>query len=174
MRIHGNPYKKVVLDASPLIDALTIDLVAQKPELKYLMSQHSRLTDYLERDPRLQRRLLDLLGSTEEIVITPNVVGEIRSERYLKPESLHEAYWENCMDFFRRHHVREVLIPLSELEQNEGTKRLTCQFGPTDVGLMVLANREECSLLTNDGRWYAGLSVLGRLDIKQVKFLLEE
>lgn len=173
MSIASNPYKKVVIDTSPLIDALAIDLIARKPELKTLMSRHSHLTDYLERDPRLQQRLLDLLDTIEEIVITPNVIGEIRSKRYLKPISLHKAYWENCMEFFRRHNVREVLVPLSDLEQNEGTKRLTCEFGPTDAGLMVLASREKCSLLTNDDRWYAWQPVFGKLEIKQVRPLLE-
>jgi len=173
MSLTSNFFKKVVLDTSPLIDALAIDFAVRKPIWETQISRLSPLTDFLRYDVRRQRQYLELLGSIEEIVITSNVVGEIRSERYSKPEDLHEAYWGNCLDFFRRHQIREELVSLSDLEKNEGTRKLVCQLGPTDAGLMVLADREECFLLTNDDRWYSWQSVFRNLEVRLIKHMLD-
>ena len=169
MRVSGNPHKKVVLDTSPLIDALAVDLATREPDFGFLIERVSPLTDFLRSDPRRQRQFLALISSIEEIVITSNVVGEMRSERYSKPAEFHAAYWKNCLQFFKRHHIREELVPLAELEKDERIRELVCKIGPTDTGLMVLANRERCTLLTNDGHWFNWQYLFPRMEIRLVE-----
>lgn len=169
MRSGNAPYKKVVFDTSPLIDALAVDLVIREPNFEFLIERVSPLTGFLRSDPRRQRQFMALLDSIEEIVVTSNVVGEMRSERYSKPAEFHAAYWKNCFQFFKRHHIREELVPLADLEKDERIRELVYKIGPTDTGLMVLANRERCALLTNDGHWFNWQYLFPKMEIRPVE-----
>lgn len=169
MRTSDNPYKKVVLDTSPLLDALAVDLAEREPNFGFLLDRVSPLTSFLQHDPRRQRQFMALLGSIQDLIITSNVVGEIRSNRYSKPAEFHEAYWGNCLHFFKKHHIREELVTLADLEKDETLKQLVCKVGPTDAGLMVLANREECLLLTNDGHWFNWQHLFPKMEIRLVE-----
>lgn len=173
MDLTQRDFRKVVIDTAPLLDALAIDLAVHRQQWAPLISRTSPLTDFLERDPLKRKRFLQLLDNIGEMIITSHVIGEIRRERYVNPPDFHAAYWSHCLEFFSRHNVREELVTLADLNRDEKTKQIVCEFGPVDAGLMVLANREKCYLLTNDDNWYGVLGIFGNLEIKLIKNLLD-
>jgi hypothetical protein len=123
-------------------------------------------------NPTNQRSFRVLLNSIEEIIITSHVIGEIRSGRYLKHQELHTLYWRSCLNFFDTHNVNEKLVTLRDLNNDERLKQILCVDGPTDAGLIALADREGCLLITNDGHLYNWLGAFPRVEIKLVEDLV--
>src|SRR5262249_47995198 len=164
-------YQKVVIDTAPLIDALTLELIDRKPKWEPTILHKSPLHPCLAGNPTSQRSFRVLLKSIGEIIITSHVIGEIRSEIHL-PQELHADYWQSCLDFFDTHNVSEKLITLRDLNNEDGLKQIVCTFGPTDAGLMALADREGCLLLTHDDRLYTWLGAFPRVKIGLVKNLV--
>lgn len=161
------PYQKVVLDTSPLIAALAFEFIACEPRAEYLKSG---LRPYLN-DPQNASNFHTLLERVEEFLITPHVIGEIRSETHVYPEH-HAAYWRQSMDFLERRNFSEKLITVAELNQSEALRRIVCAVGPTDAGLVALASREQCVLLTDDGRLYNWLGAFPDMEIQLVENLV--
>lgn len=171
MPITIHPYQKVVIDTSPLIDALTLELIEREPKWEPAILRKSPLHPRLAHDPRSQRNFRVLLNSIEEIIITSHVIGEIRSGRYI-PQELHAVYWQSCLNFFDMRNVNEKLVTLRDLNNDERLRQILCEDGPTDAGLIALANREKCLLLTNDGHLYKWLCAFPRMEIKLVEDLV--
>jgi hypothetical protein len=171
MPIARYPYQKVVIDTSPLIDALTLELIEREPKWEPTILHKSRLHPCLADNPTNQRSFRVLLNSIEEIIITSHVIGEIRSERYI-PQELHASYWQSCLNFFDTHNVNEKLITLRDLNSEDRLRQLVCAVGPTDAGLVALANLEGCLLLTNDGRLYNWLGAFPRMKIELIENLV--
>jgi hypothetical protein len=167
----SNPYRKVVIDTSPLLDALVLQLIDREPKWELQILGRSRLSRYLEADRLTRKHFRELLDSIETLLITSHVIGEIRSDWHVHPD-LHATYWQGCMDFFGERNVDERLVTLADLSNDEALKQVVTHIGPTDVGLMALANHEECPLLTNDGRLYSWLSVFNKLNITMVESLV--
>src|SRR5688572_28200053 len=171
MPIPRNPYQKAVIDTTPLIDALTLELIEREPKWETSILRKSRLHPCLADNPTSQRNFRVLLNSIEEIIITSHVIGEIRSERYI-PQELHAIYWQICLNFFDAHSVNEKLVTLRDLNNDERLKQILCVDGPTDAGLIALADREGCLLLTNDGHLYKWLGAFPSMEIKLVEDLV--
>lgn len=171
MPIARHPYQKVVIDTAPLIDALTLELIEREPTWEPVILRKSRLHSCLADNPTSQRNFRVLLNSIGEIIITSHVIGEIRSERYI-PQELHAAYWRSCLNFFDMRNVSERLVTLRDLNNDDKLKQIACVDGPTDAGLIALADREGCLLLTNDGRLYKWLGAFPRMEIKLVEDLV--
>jgi predicted nucleic acid-binding protein len=68
--------------------------------------------------------------------------------------------------------VNEKLITLRDLNSEDRLRQLVCAIGPTDAGLLALANLEGCLLLTNDGRLYNWLGAFPRMKIELVENLV--
>lgn len=174
MPIPADLYRKVVIDTSPLVDVLLIDWIAQRPDLETSITREFALERYLQADPVKQQRLIALVEGIQEIVISSHVIGEIKGNRYSQDlENLRALYWEHCLDFFDRHAIREEQITFAELGGDETTRRATRLFGPTDAGLMKLANKEKCYLLTNDGHWFGWQAAFAQMEIRLVEHLLD-
>ncbi len=171
MPIARHPYQKVVIDTSPLIDALTLELIERKPEWEPTILDKSPLHQCLASNPTNQRSFRALLDSIGEIIITSHVIGEIRSETHL-PQELHAIYWQGCLNFFDTHNVSEKLVTLRYLNSEDGLRQIVRTFGPTDAGLVALANLEGCLLLTNDGRLYNWLGAFPHMKIELVENLV--
>ncbi|MGH9856034.1 MAG: hypothetical protein ACREBD_39870 [Blastocatellia bacterium] len=160
-----------MIDTAPLIDALTLELIEREPKWEPTILRKSRLHPCLADNPTSQRNFRVLLNSIEEIIITSHVIGEIRSERYISQE-LHAIYWQHCLNFFDMRNVNEKLVTLRDLNNDERLKQILCVDGPTDAGLIALADREGCLLLTNDGHLYNWLGAFPRMKIKLVEDLI--
>lgn len=171
MPIARHPYQKVVIDTAPLIDALTLELIEREPKWEPTVLRKSPLHPCLADDPTSQRNFRVLLNSIEEIIISSHVIGEIRSKRYI-PQELHPIYWQSCMNFFDMRNVSERLVTLRDLNSDDRLKRIVCVDGPTDAGLIALANLEECLLLTDDSHLYKWLGVFPRMEIKLIEDLV--
>lgn len=166
-----HPYQKVVIDTSPLIDALTLELIERAPKWEPAILRKSRLHPCLVNNPTSQRNFRVLLKSIEEIIITSHVIGEIRSESYI-PQELHDAYWQSCLNFFDAHNVSERLVSLRDLNNDERLKQVLRVDGPIDAGLIALADREGCLLLTNDGHLYKWQGVFRSMKVELVENLV--
>jgi len=171
MPIARHPYQKVVIDTAPLIDALALELIGREPKLEPAILRKRSLHPCLADNPTNQRSFRALLDSIGEIIITSHVIGEIRSERYI-PDELRAIYWQSCLNFFDTHNVHEKLVTLRELNNEDRLRQIACTFGPTDAGLVALANLEGCLLLTNDGRLYNWLGAFPNMKIELVENLV--
>lgn len=171
MPIARRPYQKVVIDTAPLIDALALELIEREPKWEPTILHKTPLHPCLADNPTSKRNFRTLLDSIEEIMITSHVIGEIRSGSHI-PQDLHAIYWQGCLDFFDAHNVSEMLVTLRDLNSDEGLRQIVRTFGPTDAGLVALANRERCLLLTHDGRLYTWLGAFPQMKIELVENLV--
>lgn len=172
MPIARHPYQKVVIDTTPLIDALTLELIEREPKWEPTILHISPLHQCLAGNPTNQRNFRVLLNSIKEIIITSHVIGEIRSGRYMKSQELHTLYWQSCLNFFDTHNVSERLVTLRDLNKDDKLKQIVCVDGPTDAGLIALASLEGCLLLTNDGHLYNWLGAFHPMKIELVENLV--
>lgn len=154
MRIDQYDYTKMVIDTGPLIDALTLELLERAPECAAAILHKSPLDACLDNNPAAQRNFRNLLERANEILITSHVIGEIRSRMHGSGGKLHATYWQSWMDFLDKHNVAEKLITLREMNADERLRGIVRLVGPTDAGVMALANREDCLVLTHDSRMY--------------------
>jgi ribulose bisphosphate carboxylase small subunit len=169
MATASRPYQKVVIDTAPLIDALTLELIEREPKWEATILRISPLHPCLANNPTNQRRFQVLLNSIEEIIVTSHVIGEIKSGRYLKPQEFHNDYWRNCLNFFDMHNVNEMLVTLHDLNNDDRLRQIVRVNGPTDAGLIALAER---MLLTNDSDLYKWRGAFHRMEIKLVENLV--
>jgi hypothetical protein len=172
MPIARHTYQKVVIDTSPLIDALTLELIKREPKWEQTIERISPLHACLAGNSRSKRNFRHFLESIEEIIIASHVIGEIKSGRYLKPQELHESYWQSCLNFFDTHNVSEKLVTLRDLNNDDRLRQIARVNGPVDAGVIALADREGCLLLTNDGDLYKWLGTFRRMEIKLVEDLV--
>jgi hypothetical protein len=73
------------------------------------------------------------------------------------------------MDFLDKHNVAEKLITLREMNADERLRGIVRLVGPTDAGVMALANREDCLVLTRDSRMYHWRRSFPEVEIELVK-----
>ncbi len=154
----GNPHidiiRKAVVDTGPLFNVLALVFV-RKPS-SHRNSGFEKIfgaADYLY-DPVTQRKLLDLFDNIQKILTTSHVIGELtgQSKRSKLPES---EFWRSSMDYLVRKKVDERLLSLIEMCGSDEGRESVCKIGPTDAGLIELARREKCVLLTDDKRTLA-------------------
>lgn len=169
MRIAQYDYTKVVIDTAPLIDALTLELLEREPECAAAVLRKSPLDECLDNNPDAQRNFRNLLAGAKEILITSHVIGEIKSRTYVSGGRLHTIYWQSWMNFLDKHNVAEKLITLREMNADERLRGIVRLVGPTDAGVVALANREDCSVLTHDSRMYDWLRSFPEVVIELVK-----
>ena len=168
MPIAQYDYRRVVIDTSPLIDAMILEFRERAPEASATILGKSPLHPCLENNPKTQGIFRELLSNIGEILITSHVIGEIRSDRHV-PFNLHGVYWQCWLDFLNSHNVSEKLITLREMNDDKRLKQMVCEVGPTDAGVVALASREECLLLTHDERLYRWLGAFPDVQIELVK-----
>jgi predicted nucleic acid-binding protein len=78
-------------------------------------------------------------------------------------------YWQSSVSFFDRRKVSEKLITLADLNGDESLRAILYENGSTDAGLIALARREGCLLITDDEglyKWQRGRSVI---EVEMVK-----
>jgi len=143
------PFRKAILDAGPLYSALTLKVVSRRPASHNFILSKNKLKDYL-RSPKAQKNFLLIFDNIQTVLTTSHVIGEIKGLQQLKDQ--HEKdFWRCVVDVFREKKLDERLIRLLELAEGDLGSMIP-KIGPVDTGLIELARRERCPLLTEDGK----------------------
>lgn len=151
-RHHSPPLRKAVIDTGPLLTTLTLVYIQQSPQHRELLRHKHKLPSYIT-DPTSERNFLQFISGITQPLITSHVLGEIRS-RSRVPEEIHREFWLSAMKFLSEINLNEQLILLSDLYRNDRYRMLVSILGPTDAGVIALAEKEECVLLTDDSRLF--------------------
>ena len=147
--------RKVVVDTGPLFNVLALVYVQSSPVRRHNFLQKHRLPEYLKNNPAQERNLLELFKSIQTIVTTSHVIGELTG--LLKTAGLpSKDFWPASLDYLSLKNLDERLLRLiPDLSASEAEKEVMFEIGPTDAGLIDLARREKCILLTDDERTLA-------------------
>jgi predicted nucleic acid-binding protein len=143
----AQPLGKVALDTGPLYSVLTLMFASQNPSNRNAILSKNKLLDYL-RDPKAQQNFLLLFTHLRTVLTTSHVIGELKGRQKLKDRYAHE-FWRCAISVLRIKSVDERLIRLLDLPP-ESLDALVPIIGPTDAGLIELAKKEQCVLLTDD------------------------
>ena len=141
--------RKAVVDTGPLFNVLALVFVRNSPT--HRRSGFERIfgaADYLH-DPVFERKLLELFDNIQNILITSHVIGELTGRRKQSKLPSRE-FWLSSVDYLARKKVDERLLGLIEICGSDEGRESVNQIDPTDAGLIELARREKCILLTDD------------------------
>ncbi|MDT5159041.1 MAG: hypothetical protein QOC99_1248 [Acidobacteriota bacterium] len=173
----GNPpidLRKVVVDTGPLFNALALVFVRNSPTHRYSGFENIfGAAEYLKHDPIAERKLLELFNRIQKILITSHVIAELTRLRNVSKLPSRE-FWLSSVDYLARKKMDERLLGLIEIYGSDEGCESVNQIGPTDAGLIELARREKCILLTDDDKTLARRArVVGLVDqCKLVRYLL--
>lgn len=166
-------FLKAVIDTGPLFSALISNY-----NLLCVEQGRPASTSGLE-DPLLdqpaQRRFLGLLSSINEKLTTSHVIGELQGLVNGKSK-LHgddrSSFWRASTDLLTQWNVDEKLVRLLDLASHESFGYCVPIIGPTDTGLIELALRHGCVLITQDERTLAREAWKVGVDCRLVKQLV--
>lgn len=148
------PIIKAVIDTTTLFNALVLHLVETSPEShRKAILETSALSPYLAVSTTRQGAFLQLFRSIPRILTTSHVIAEVNGllrKGQIKGDR-HRAFWTNGMELLNaraldEHYSLRLLDMFIERALNEGV----CTIGPVDTGLLELARKEGCALLTDD------------------------
>jgi len=161
---------KAVIDTGPLLSALVLHYQAMRGSRPSFQS-------FLE-DPLLireqQEQFLDMLAAIREKLTTSHVVAELQglAKARLKLSGDDRlGFWRNSIELLVQWNLDEQLIRLLDLASREEAKLRLPEIGIVDAGLIELAARDNCPLITNDGR-LAGRALADHVDCQLVKQLI--
>ena len=165
--------RKAVLDSGVMFDALVADLICSDPPVPI---NYGRLPGCLHesvRPPEAQRRLLEILGSIRIRLTTSHAIGEVNgltnSRLDLRGPHL-STFWERSTELLTLWNLGERLIEFLDLARREAAT--FPRAGIVDTGLVELAFRESCVLITNDERTLALLAYERGVDCRLLKNLI--
>ena len=167
--ITAQPLGKVVLDTGPLYSALTLVFARRNPSSRNSILSKNKLLDYL-RDPKAEKNFLLLFNNLRTVLTTSHVIGELKGRQKLKDPYAQE-FWRCAIGVLRTKSVDEKLVRLLDLPR-ESLDALVPIIGPTDAGLIELAKKEQCVLLTDDGRGLARFSKAANVKFQLVEDLV--
>ncbi|SRR5882724_10302021 len=170
MSIAVSTFAKAVIDTGPLFTALTLEFLQENPDSRNIVLHKHKPPDYLG-DPTAEASFRSLFRSIKRLLITSHVIGELRS-RYKVPGNIHREFWLSAMKTLSHRGLDEELLTLLELYDDDALKEIVSISGPTDAGLVALAHREGCLLLTDDGRLFRWMGVYPSLRIGLIQNLL--
>jgi rRNA-processing protein FCF1 len=158
----GNPpidLRRVVVDTGPLFNVLVLVFFRNSPihrpsgfESTFFGGEH-----YLY-GPNNQAKFLDLFDRIQKILITSHVIGELVGlhKKLIKAplgiKISRGEFWLSSVDYLREKVDERLLRFIDICDSDEGQgRRIVSEIGPTDAGLIELARKEKCVLLTDDG-----------------------
>ena len=118
---------------------------------------------------------LDLLSSVKEKLTTSHVIGELQGlekSRLNLHEDNHVNFWRSSIHLLTQWNLDENLIRLIDLASHESLGSSLPRIGPSDAGLIELALRHDCVLITQDERTLAPEAWRVGLDCRLVKQLV--
>lgn len=167
---------KAVVDSGPLFSVLalnfanTFDGVKRDKIIECVIVDHE-----IRRDKSLQKAYLNLFASIRKFLTTSHVIGELQGLQSsclrLTGDNL-RVFWSQSISFLDSHELDEQLFGLLVMAQRNDLQQAICQFGPTDIGLIALAQKEGCLLLTEDRRTLASHAWNVGVNCQMVKDLL--
>jgi predicted nucleic acid-binding protein len=98
------------------------------------------------------------------------VIGELKSRQRLG-EQVQREFWRFSIGFLRNK-LEEKLVRLIDLGRDATYEKLLYEVGPTDAGLISLAQKENCTLLTDDSRLLSWQRLDPHLHIELIKDVL--
>lgn len=161
--------RKAVVDTGPLFDVLTLNFVRRHGRQEVL----DRTT--ISGSPEVQDAYLRLFSTIRTVLTTSHVVGELQgleNSRLKLRGAYLEDFWLASADFLTARNFDERLISLLHMYSEERLRVPLTAIGPSDVGLIELALREGCPLLTDDERTLAPHAWRLGVDCRLVKRLV--
>lgn len=123
----------------------------------------------------MQTACLELFQSIRSVLTTSNVIGEIQglqtSRLGLRGEDF-KGFWLGSMELLAPKLDERLIRLIEDGFRYPDRRNNISQVGPTDAGLVELARREGCMLLTNDEGTLARLAWRLHVDCKIFKTLL--
>jgi hypothetical protein len=165
-------FDRAVMDSGPLFTVLTLNFVRRFSAAKKKEALMRRIDVDIRNSPRLQEAYLSLFESIRSVLTTSHVIGEIQGLQNLTGEDL-KSFWLLSMELLASKGLDENLLRLIEdMFAWEGVRHNVAEVGPTDAGLIELARREGCVLLTDDQRTLGVLAFRLGVDCKIFRTLL--
>ena len=139
------PIRKAVIDTGPLLSAL---ILHYQIERGYPSAFNSFLEDPL-RTSEHQEQFLKLLASIREKLTTSHVIAEMQglaNSRLGLSGDARRDFWRASVDLLTNWNLDEQLIRLIDIASHDWLP----DIGIVDTGLIELAARNVCLLITED------------------------
>lgn len=167
---------KAVVDTGPLLTVLALNYVhaihAPKVKRDKILT---KANEDLLKNPTRQERYLQLFSGIRTILTTSHVIGELQGLQKGRLDLEREdkkQFWSHSMNFLCMKNIDEQLLRLLDMHGREDLREVVCLIGPTDTGLIDLARKEGCVLLTDDERTLAVRAWEEGVDCRLVKNLV--
>ena len=150
-------FPKAVIDSGPLFDALVLNYDHQRVASGRSARFVSVLDDFLQ-SANAQRHLLTLLASIREKITTAHVIAELNGlekTRHKLYEPYKYEFWRTSNDHLVQWSIDEQLVRLLDLASHDSLRVCLPEIGVADTGLIDLAARHGCILITWDERTLA-------------------
>jgi rRNA-processing protein FCF1 len=122
--------------------------------------------------PAYEERYLNLFKSIKSMMTSSHVIGELQglqNSRLKFDGNDLRRFWLFGMEFMRARNLEEAFVRLLDMEERDYLRESVCRLGPTDTGLIEIARREGCVLLTDDERTLARLAWEQGIDCRLMK-----
>lgn len=163
------PIRKAVIDTGPLLSALVLNYQKKYNRLSAL---DSLLRDPLRSGPG-QDQFLQLLAGIPAKLTTSHVVAEIQG--HMNPAKLFGSdrlrFWQSSIDLLILWKLDERLIRLLDIVDRQ---EMLPDIGIVDTGLIELAARNNCVLITEDERTLAPRAWAEQIECLLVKQLIPQ
>ncbi len=149
-------FTKAVIDAGPLFSAMILNYYDLDIKFGRPFSASGLEDPLLE--TASQRSFLHLLGSIREKLTTSHVIGELQGlakSRLKLSDDDRTNFWRASIDLLAQWNIDENLVRLLDLASGEIAGSCLQRIGPNDTGLIELARRNGCVLITQDERTLA-------------------
>jgi len=167
-------FPKAVIDSGPLFDALVCNYDLKRVASGRRARYGSILDDVLQ-SKHSQQYFLTFLASIREKLTTAHVMAELYGleKRRLKlygPDL--SEFWRTSIDLLLQWRIDEHLIKLLDLASHASLAICLPEIGVTDTGLIELAARHGCILITRDARTLAREAHVRHVDCRLVQQLI--
>jgi hypothetical protein len=167
-------FPKAVIDSGPLFDALVCNYDLQRVASGRQARFESVLDDVLQ-SRNSQQYFLTFLASIREKLTTAHVMAELygleKGRLKLFGPDLHE-FWRTSIDLLLQWRIEEHLVKLLDLASHASLGICLPEIGVTDTGLIDLAARYGCVLITRDARTLAREAYVRHVDCRLVRQLI--
>jgi rRNA-processing protein FCF1 len=150
-------FPKAVIDSGPLFDALVLNYEHQRSQYGRAPRFTSILDEVLQ-NVTAQKQFLGSLFSIREKLTTSHVIAELygleKGRLGLNPPDLYD-FRRTSIELLMQWGIDERLIRLLDLASHDSFRSCLTEIGVTDTGLIDLAVRHDCVLITWDARTLA-------------------
>jgi hypothetical protein len=160
----------VLLDAGPLLTHLALHYLQKTGAEK---ARRDAVLRDVRPDSEVpfaeteQERLGILLDRFKRLLTTPHVVAEVLKLRGYSMLFRDEMQFRKLsLELLTSERMEEVPCPLREVCADPDCRDLICRLGLSDAGLIYVATREKCLLLTDDRRMFGAYTSGAEFEIR--------